>query len=108
MNGTKTSIKVNTEGDKHELHIHELATYKEPSTFSENADCSKVGKLVHDLGTVTSEFLGIKINLKDADLKITGSDSIIGKVLVLHQKDDKSEGTPEYCGVIISTSNYNL
>lgn len=117
--GTKVVVDITglTPG-KHGLHIHEKGDCSAPDASSAGAHYNPMHshhggpataeRHAGDFGNIEADASGkVHVELKDKDLKLSGADSIVGKSVVVHEKEDDLKTDPSgnsgarvACGVI--------
>src|SRR4030081_3288175 len=108
----------NLKPGKHGLHIHEKGDCSAPDassagahfnpTHSHHGGPDTAGRHVGDFGNVEADASGkVHFELKEKNLKLSGPDSIMGKSVVVHEKEDDLKTDPSGnsgarvgCGVI--------
>jgi superoxide dismutase, Cu-Zn family len=103
---------------KHGLHIHEKGDCSAPDassagahfnpTHSHHGGPTTPDRHAGDFGNIEADASGkVHVELKDKNLKMNGPDSIVGKSLVVHEKEDDLKTDPSgnsgarvACGVI--------
>jgi superoxide dismutase, Cu-Zn family len=103
---------------KHGLHIHEKGDCSAPDassagahfnpTHSHHGGPTTAERHAGDFGNVEADASGkVHVELKDKNLKLSGADSIVGKSVVVHEKEDDLKTDPSgnsgarvACGVI--------
>lgn len=117
--GTKVVVDITglTPG-KHGLHIHEKGDCSAPDassagahfnpTHSHHGGPTTTERHAGDFGNIEADASGkVHVELKDKSLKLSGADSIVGKSVVAHEKEDDLKTDPSgnsgarvACGVI--------
>ena len=105
---------------KHGLHIHEKGDCSAPDassagahfnpTHSHHGGPATAERHVGDFGNVEADASGkVHFELKEKNLKFSGPDSIMGKSVVVHEKEDDLKTDPSGnsgarvgCGVIVA------
>jgi Cu-Zn family superoxide dismutase len=116
-----TQIVVDLSGlkpGKHGLHIHEKGDCSAPDassagahfnpTHSHHGGPTTSDRHAGDFGNIEADASGkVHVELKDKNLKMNGPDSIVGKSVVVHEKEDDLKTDPSgnsgarvACGVI--------
>lgn len=103
---------------KHGLHIHEKGDCSAPDassagahfnpTHSHHGGPAAAERHVGDFGNVEADASGkVHVDWKDKNLKLSGEESIVGKSVVVHEKEDDlktdpsgNSGSRVACGVI--------
>jgi Cu-Zn family superoxide dismutase len=117
--GTKIVVDISgLKPGKHGLHIHEKGDCSAPDASSAGAHFNPMHshhggpataeRHAGDFGNVEADASGkVHFELKEKDLKLSGADSIVGKSVVVHEKEDDLKTDPSgnsgariACGVI--------
>ena len=117
--GTKVVVDITglTPG-KHGLHIHEKGDCSAPDASSAGAHFNPLHshhggtdtpeRHAGDFGNITADASGkVHLEMKDKNLKLSGPDSVLGRSVVVHEKEDDLKTDPSgnsgarvACGVI--------
>ena len=117
--GTKLVVDLSgLKPGKHGLHIHEKGDCSAPDASSAGAHFNPMHshhggpmtaeRHAGDFGNIEADSSGkVHVELTDKNLKLTGADSIVGKSVVVHEKEDDLKTDPSgnsgarvACGVI--------
>lgn len=117
--GTKIVVDIlGLKPGKHGLHIHEKGDCSAPDfssagahfnpTHSHHGGPATAERHAGDFGNIEADASGkVHVELKDSNVKLSGTDSIAGKSVVLHEKEDDLKTDPSgnsgariACGVI--------
>jgi Cu-Zn family superoxide dismutase len=106
---------------KHGLHIHEKGDCSAPDassagghfnpTHSHHGGPATAQRHAGDFGNIEADASGkVHVELKDKELRLSGANSIVGKSVVVHEKEDDLKTDPSgnsgarvACGVIGAT-----
>src|SRR5882762_5629052 len=95
----------NLKPGKHGLHIHEKGDCSAPDassagahfnpTHSHHGGADTPERHAGDFGNIEADASGkVHVELKDKNLKLSGPDSIMGKSIVVHEKEDDLKTDP--------------
>lgn len=117
--GTKIVVDITgLKPGKHGMHIHEKGDCSAPDalsagahfnpTHSHHGGPTTVERHAGDFGNLEADASGkVHIELKDKNVKLSGADSVVGKSVVVHEKEDDLKTDPSgnsgarvACGVI--------